>query len=361
MSNFYVACDLGVESGRVMLGTLDKNKLAISEVHRFQNLPIDEKGSLQWNIPQLYQETLSGLSEISKYDEPVDSISCHSWAADYLLFGLDGTLITPAYHHRDRRTEAGMKAVFSKVPWETIYNETGVQKKPGNTLYQLGAEKSRRLRRASHLMLVADGFNYLLAGVPRAEMSLASTTQLYNPVTKTWSDQLLNALGLRRKLFPQVVPAGAKLGPLRPEIVKQTGWEDARVVASCSHETAAALAGLPIHHGEHWAYLRLGPSTTMGTQLAGPIINDVGRDLNFTNESGYGGSVRFYKQTVGLRILEECQRSWKEKDREVDNDLLTHLALAETPFESLINLADARFLAPGDMPQKIQAFCKETH
>src|SRR6185295_16082302 len=166
-SNFYVACDLGTESGRVMLGSLHRGKLTMSEARRFQTLTIKENDSLQWNIPQLYQETLAGLRSVGAYEEPVDGISCNSWAADYLLFEPDGSLITPTFHHHDPRTETGMKHVYSKIPWETIYSETGVQQTPLNTLFQLGAEKSRRLSRASQLMPVADGFNFLLGGVPR--------------------------------------------------------------------------------------------------------------------------------------------------------------------------------------------------
>jgi len=253
-----------------------------------------------------------------------------------------------------------MQKVLSRVPKEAIYQETGVCPTPANTLFQLAAEKSRRLHRAQHLLPVADAFNYLLAGVPRFEMSQASTTQLYNPVSKTWSDRLLHALDLSPKLFPPLVPAGTELGPLLPEIAKTTGLEDAQVIASCSHETAAALAGLPIGPGESWAYLHLGSWTVMGTELAQPIITDASRELNFTNEMGYGGSVRFSKQTVGLWILDECRRYWKERDREIDDGLLSHLAGSSPPFESLINPADLRFLAPGDMPLKIQAFCRET-
>ena len=361
MSKYYVACDLGAESGRVMLGTLNQGALTMSEVRRFQNVPIKEKDSLQWNIPQLYEEILAGLRAIGTYEEAVDSISCDSWAADYLLFEGDSSLITPTYHYCDPRTSEGMQKVLSIVPKETLYRETGVYPMPANTLFQLGAEKSRRLSRARHLLPVADAFNYLLAGVPRLEKSMASTTQLYNPVTQTWSDRLLNALEVPSKLLPPLVPAGTELGVLRPEIAKVSGLEDARVVASCSHETAAALAGLPIGPGESWAYLRLGSWATMGAEIAQPIITDASRELNFTNETGYGGAIRFSKQTVGLWILEECRRFWKERDREIDDTLLTHLAGSAPPFDSLINPADPRFLTPGDMPLKIQAFCRETH
>jgi rhamnulokinase len=360
MSNYYVACDFGVETGRVMLGTLDKQKLTISEVRRFQNLPIQEKGSIHWNIPELYQETMAGLTELSRYDEPIDSISCDSWAADYLLFESDGSLITPAYHHGDPRNETAMKQVFSKVAWETIYAETGVQKLAANTLYQLSAEKSRRLKR-SQLMPIADAFNYLLTGVPRIELSLASTTQLYNPVTKAWSDELLHALRLPPELFPPLVTAGTKLGALRPDIAQATGLQDVRVVTSCSHEIAAALAGLPTKPGDDWAFLRLGRSSIIGTEVADPIITEVSRELNYTNALGYAGAVRFSKQIAGLSILEECRAFWQESDKDVDNDMLTHLAICSEPFESLINPADPRFLTPGDMPLKIQAFCKETN
>jgi rhamnulokinase len=361
MSKFYVACDLGAKSGRVMLGTLNQGSLTLSEVRRFQNLPIKEKDSLQWNIPQLYQETLDGLRAVGTYEEAVESISCDSWAADYLLFEADNSLITPAYHFRDPRTKEGMQKVLSIVPREALYQETGVCPLPSHTLFQLGAERPRRLHRASHLLPVADAFNYLLAGVPRFERSMASPTQLYNPITQTWSNRLLDALQVPPKLMPPLVPAGTELGALRPEIAKTTGLEDARVVASCSHETAAALVGLPLRPGENWAYLRLGSRISLGTEIAHPIITDASREGSFTNETGFGGSIRFSKQTVGLWILEECRRYWKERDREIDDTLLTHLAGSAPPFDSLINPADPRFHTPGDMPLKIQAFCRETN
>lgn len=361
MDNHYVACDLGAESGCVVFGTLHNNdELWINEAHRFKNAPVKEGDSLQWNISHLYHETLEGLRAVGGYEENISSVSCNSWASDYLLFGSDGSLITPTYHHGDRRSEDGMKKVFSKVPWETVYGETGVQQVPANTLCQLGAEKWLRLRRASHLMPVADAFNFLLAGVPRVELSLASTTQLYNPVTKAWSDTLLSAVGVPAKLMPPLVHAGTRIGYVRPEIGQQTGLTDVSVVASCSHEIAAALVALPVRAGESWAYLQPGSVAAIGTELPVPLINEASRNLNFTNEAGYGGVVHLSKPAAGLWILDECLRYWKEKEREMDIDLLMHLVGSATAFECLIDPNDARFLQPGDMPLKIQAYCKET-
>ena len=362
MNNLYVACDLGAEIGRVMMGTLHDGKLMVSEVRRFQNVPVKEKKSVHWNIPPLYQEVLVGLREIGTYEETIHSISCHSWGSDYLLFEDDGSLNQPVYHGSDPRGEEGLKEVLSKVPWETLYGETGVQKLPSNTICQLAAEKSRRLKKAQ-LLTIADGFNYLLSGVPRTEMSLASTTQLYNPATRDWSEKLIAALKLPPKLLPPIVPAGTKLGGLRPEVLKETKLEDTgiEVIASCSHELAAALVGLPVSRGENTLYLRSGSSALMGTELLGPIISDESRDMNFTHSAAFGGSVYFQKHVVGLRILEDCKRFWKEKDRDMDDELLKHLATACPPFESLINPDDPRFATPEDMPLKIQAFCKETN
>src|SRR5882762_1381709 len=123
MSTYYVACDLGAESGRVSVGSLIKGKLLVSELHRFPNVPVREKDSLYWDIPQLYQEMVEGLRKVAVREDPIASVSCDSWAVDYLLFDSDGSLIAPTYHYRDPRSQAGMKEVLSKLTWETIYSE----------------------------------------------------------------------------------------------------------------------------------------------------------------------------------------------------------------------------------------------
>jgi rhamnulokinase len=343
-----------------MVGTLHKGNLMVSETHRFENVPVQANDSLEWNIGQIYQELVDGFRGIGKQEEPVHGISCTSWGADYLLFESNGSLLTPAFHHRDPRTESVFKKVLSKVPWENVYAETGWQKLPGNTLFQIAAE-SRRVKRASRLLSVADGFNYLFSGAARTEESQASATQLFNPVTKAWSEPLLKAIQLSPKLLAEVVPAGTKLGELRADLAAETGLSDAQVIASCSHEIASALIGLPIEEGEGWGFLWPGQWTRIGSVLEAPFINDVSRELGFSNQLGYGGSVPLYKETMGFWIFEECKRFWSEADRALDSEVLMHLAVSAPPFEALIDPSDARFSTPGDMPLKIQAFCKETN
>lgn len=360
MSRLFVACDLGEERGRVLLGTLHKERLTVSEIHRFENVPSVEKDAVLWDVAQLYQETLGGLREIGEYNEPVDSISCSSWAADYLLFHSDASFIPPTYHYDAARTVAGRKEVLSKVSWETIYDETGVRNSSQSTLFQLGIEKGRRLKRADYLMPVADGFNFLLSGVPGVELSSASATQLYNPATKYWSGRLLAALKVPAKIFPQVIGAATKLRPMRPELVKATRLEGAQVVASCSNDLAAALVALPVQSGEQWAFLRVGRKTVIGAGLRETIIMDESRAANLSHTLGYGGAVYCHTETVGLRLLEECRRYYAETDSALDASSLAHLAATAEPLESLINLADPRFAQPGDVVAKVQACCRET-
>src|SRR4030095_14710045 len=253
-----------------------------------------------------------------------------------------------------------MDLVLAKMPAEDLYAETGVQPTPISTLYQLTAEKGRRLSKARHLLPVADGFNFLFAGAPRIEKSMASRTQLYNPQTRAWSDRLLSMFSVPRELFPKLVDAGTVLGPLQQKIALDTRLEDARVVASCSNELAAALAGLPVEKGENWGYLRSGNWNTVGTEIDEPIISEQTRGLKYTNEIGYGGRVNFHQNVVGLWVLQECQRVWDKEGRGLEGDMLGHLAGSVTPFECLIDLRDPRFSSPGDMPQKVQNFCRET-
>ena len=360
MTTRYLACDIGAESGRLMLGTLDVGKLRIEEIHRFSNTPMHVNGSLHWDVPQLFHELKAGLAKAAQLKLPLASFGCDTWGVDYLLFDARGELMPPAFHYRDPRSQRGVEAAYRKTDWPTIFGETGIQFMPFNSLFQLAAEDPGRLDRAHQVLLVADGFNYLLTGIAKAEESLASTSQLYNPRTRSWSDRLIQALDFPRRLFPAIVPSGTRLGPLRPEIAQETGLHGLEVIATCSHDTAAAVAAVPGTTSTHWAYLSSGTWSLLGVQLPVPIINDTCRELNFTNEIGFGGSVRLLKNIVGLWVVQECRRAWAISGQEFDYATLTKLAGEAAPLVSLIDLTDPRFVSPGDMPKKIADYCSES-
>ncbi|MDH7501693.1 MAG: rhamnulokinase family protein [Verrucomicrobiota bacterium] len=358
MTTRYLACDLGAESGRLILGTLENGKLQLEELHRFPNGPVQSGDSLHWDIPKLFDQVRDGLRIASKRQLPIASISTDSWGVDYLLYDDQGKLIEPTFHYRDSRCPVGVKNAFAKIPWEEIFAETGLQFLQFNTIFQLAAETPERLAQARLILGIGDGFNHWLSGVARFEESLASTTQLYNPRTRDWSPKLLSALGLPPSIFPKIVPSGTRLGPLRTDLAKETGLNGVEVVASCSHDTGAAVAAVPAE-GHDWAYLSSGTWSLMGVELASPIINDACLSLNFTNEIGFAGSVRFLKNIIGLWLVQECRREWARQGTEYDYSTLTNLAAKAEPFVSLINPADPRFISPGDMPGKIAAFCRE--
>jgi sugar (pentulose or hexulose) kinase len=249
---------------------------------------------------------------------------------------------------------------LTDVSWASLYDETGVHNTTNSTLFQLAVEKSKRVKRADHLMPIADGFNFLLSGMPCVEKSSASATQLFNPATGNWSELLLNALRVPPKILPAIVPAGTALKPLRAEIGKATKLEEPHIVASCSHELAATVAGLPVEADESYAFLRLGEKSLIGVEHPETIRNELARQMGWSNLIGYGNQNLLHKQVAGLWILDECRRHWAGADNGYDDGVVTHLAASAPPLESFINLDDPRFAEPGDMPLKIRGYCKES-
>lgn len=361
MATRYLACDLGAESGRLMLASLADGRLTLEEVHRFPNRVIQTgDGSLHWDIPALFEQVKVGLKKAAALEVEIAGFSVDSWGVDYALFDAEGRLLSPTFCYRDPRTERGVRNAYEKTDWETIFAETGIQYMPLNTLFQLMAESPERLASARTLLGVGDGFHFLLSGRRVIEESMASTFQLYNPKTRDWSDKLIETLGLPREIFPPIVPSGAKLGPMLPEIVEESGLRGVEVVATCSHDTGTAVAAVPATDGGSWAYISSGTWSLMGVELDAPIVTDACRDLNFTNEIGYGGTVRLLKNIIGLWLVQECRREWERRGTVYDYAELTRLAGEAQPLVALIDPSDPRFVAPGNMPGRIAEFCRET-
>lgn len=359
MRTHYLACDLGAESGRLMLGTLADGRIALEELHRFPNSPVQSGAALHWNIDALFAELKTGLQHAAARRLPIASISTDSWGVDYVLYDKHGAILPPVWHYRDARTALGVERIRAKTDWTTIYEETGIQFMPLNTIYQLATEPPERLAAAEQLLLIGDAFNFYCSGVAHNEVSLASTTQLYNPRTQAWSTPLLAAVGLRQEQFAPVVESGSRLGRLKTELAAEAGLPQIEVIASCSHDTGAAVAAVPAA-SEHWAYLSSGTWSLMGVEWPHPIITEQGRDLNFTNEIGFGRTARILKNIIGLWLVQECRRAWAQRGQEYDYVQLTDMAAEAKPFVSLINPADPRCVRPGDMPERIAAFCRET-
>lgn len=342
-----------------MLGTLSQGRLSLEELHRFPNVSKREGDSRYWNLPRLFDGILEGFRVAANRDETIRSVSCDSWGLDCVLLDAEGELMEPTFHYRDPRTAEGVRRVFERLPWEEVFAETGIQFMPINALYHLAMETPDRLAAARTIITLGDAFNYFLCGVARSEISLASTTQLYDPVRRVWSEKVLAAVGLTPDRFPQLVESGTRLGALKTDLAREIGLPEIDVVACCTHDTGSAVAAVPAE-GSDWAYLSSGTWSLMGIEIDQPLITDACREMNFTNEIGHGGTVRLLKNIIGLWLVQECRRSWMALGETHDYDELSKLASEAEPFRSLINPDDARFLAPENMPAGIASFCRET-
>ena len=231
MPTHYLACDLGADSGRLILGTLEDGKIALEELHRFPTGATKVAGALHWEFDRLLNELKTGLKQAGARKLPIASISTDSWGVDYVLYDERGLPLSPVWCYRDSRTAQGVEIVKEKLEWPIIFAETGIQFMALNTIYQIATEPPARLARAKHILLIGDAFNFFCSGVARNEVSLASTTQLYNPTHKRWSKKLFAALGLREDLFAPICPGGTRLGPLKKNLATETGLPQIEVIA----------------------------------------------------------------------------------------------------------------------------------
>ncbi len=364
----YLAIDLGAESGRVMLGTLWEGRLTLEELHRFANGAVVVNGSRRWDLLHLYAEIVEGLRKAGSRNLPIHSLSTDSWGVDYAFMKEGEPFLSAPYQYRDERTDGSYERL-GEVTRTEIFAATGIQFMTLNTLCQLHTDLLQRpklLHFAETFLLVADLINHLLGGDPVAEASLASTTQLYDPTRHDWARPLIARLGLPEAIFPKIVPSGTIIGTLTRELQSETLLGPIKVIATCSHDTGAAVAAVPATHEEGWAYLSSGTWSLLGVESRTPILTEEARQLNFTNEVGTGGTIRLLKNITGLWILQECMRFGRGSGHDYTYTDLVNLALEAPALTALINPADARFLrsggttASGGMPARISEYCQET-
>ena len=360
MTSRYLAIDLGAETGRVMLGTLESGRVSLKELSRFSNEPLRDGDGIYWNIPALIEGVRNGLVKAGALGHPITSVSADAWGVDYVLIDNKGEIMEPVFHYRHPRTIDGEKKALVKVDWPTLFDESGVQYMLLNTSIQLCSEVPDRLGMANTILTIADAFNYILSGVAKIEVSMASTTQLYNPRLNCWSDRLIKDLGLPRSMFPEVVSPATTLGPLKPDFSQCSGLNNINVVSSLSHDTACAVAACPTDR-TRWAYISSGTWSLIGLELSEPILTDDCRKLNFTNEIGFGNSTRLLKNIIGLWLVQECRRSWANQGNQYSYEQLTEMAINSKSHQSVLNPLDPRFIAPDNMPKLISEICNETN
>lgn len=340
-----------------MLGHVGPNELSVRPVARFPNGPVQLDDGLHWNIDGLYGHVLDGLAAAAYEDPEICSIGVDSWAVDYGLLDGDGQLLADPVHYREARTGSAMRRADSLVPADELYRMTGVQQLPFNTAYQLMTDSDRgALASATAMLMIPDLLTYWLTGEIGAEVTNASTTQLYDVRSGAWAFGLISRLGLPSGLFPSLRQAGADIGALLPAVQEHTGlYGGVRVTAVGSHDTASAVVGVPAT-GASFAYISCGTWSLVGVELDQPVLSEASRKANFTNESGIDGTIRYLRNVMGLWLLQQCLQTWQSRGQQVGLPALLKRA-AELPLASVVDADDELFLPFGDMPARIAKAC----
>jgi rhamnulokinase len=356
-SHSYIAIDIGAESGRTMVATLDGDKLILNEVHRFGNVPVRLLDGLHWDVLHLWGEIKAGIAAAVKSGAWPAGIGLDTWGVDFALLDQNGNLIEAPYHYRDARTDGMLDEAFRRVPREEIFAQTGIQFMQINTLYQLLSmviAQDPRLEAANTFLTIPDLFNYWLSGKITCEFTNATTTQCFNPVTRSWAFPLLEAFGIPARLFPSICEPGTVLGSLLPGVATRTSAGSIPVIAPACHDTGSAVVAVPAEN-EDFAWLSSGTWSILGAEVREPVLSEKVLAYDFTNEGGAFDTWRLSKNIMGLWLVQECKREW-----DLPYDVLTSLAAQAKHFLAVIDVDSNIFLHSGNMPEKIRRYCSET-
>jgi sugar (pentulose or hexulose) kinase len=356
-----LALDLGASGGKILLGSFDGKKIAIEEIHRFQNGPVLREGHLTWAVDLIYGQLQEGLTIAAHHE--FASFGVDSFCNDYVLLDTNGEMIPPVYMYRDHRTEGIQPTIDKILSPDELYNRTGNQQARFNALVQLVSEtrgEDRRLDHAQNLLFLSDYLHFRLCGIKAAEYTTASVSQVFNREEHRWDPVILNAFHLPKTIFPEITPSSTRLGLASRAILDKTGTTPFDICTVGQHDTASAVAAVPAME-EHFAYISSGTWSLMGIETDEMITSDVSFQKNLANEGGLGGKNRFLKNIMGLWILQQCRHQWKDSGISLTYEEIENAAAQAIPFRSIIDPDDSAFFQPGNMIGKIQSMCRETN
>lgn len=363
----YLAIDLGAESGRVIVGILENDRLRLEEMHRFLHESVWLPTGLHWNITDIWREIVVGLQRAATWAKAnrveLVSVGVDTWGVDWALVDKSGELVGLPHAYRDPRNVPAYEEVLAKLGADRIYQTTGIQFMPLNTLYSLYAHQKAdagALAMADALVFIPDLLHYWLSGERAIEATIASTSQMIACHTGEWAHDMLGELGLPTNILGSITPPASVLGKLRPKIAEETGLSpDLKVVAPASHDTGSAVAAVPGETGNspatipRWCYLSSGTWSLLGAELTAPCVTAEAQAASFTNELGINNTFRFLKNIAGLWLVQECRRDLARRGTELDYVTLTRFAEEVRPLQTIVHPGYTPFQTPGNMLQKM--------
>ena len=360
----FLAFDLGAESGRAIVGTLQEGRLSLREIYRFPTGGTRVCGHLFWNVLGFYTHILEGLKQyVFMHGSELDGIGVDTWGVDFGLLDSRGILLANPYHYRDNRNAGTEEIIREKIGDRRLYELTGIQLMSINTVNQLVSmvrDGDPALAAARNILFMGDLLHYFLTGKKMVEYTMATISQLFNPVTGEWEKEIFRALGIPMGLATDVIRAGDVIGPLVEEISQEVGLGPVAVIAPAVHDTAGAAVAVPTESEEGSAFLSSGTWSIVGLELNRPIINEKSFNLNISNSGGALNKTLYLKNVMGLWIIQGCKRIWNKKDPHLDYGQIANLAGRARPFAAFIDPDDPIFLNPDDPVGAITGYCRKT-
>ena len=356
-----LAFDMGASNGRAILGQFDGERIALKELHRFENNYVPARGILYWDTLNMVFHMRQAL-RMFRRTEPgkLASFGVDTWGVDFGLLDRNGNLLGNPRSYRDMMN-VDMENTNKLLPFERLFGRTGIANLCFNTIYQLHRrrrEDDTALANAETLLLMPDLLGYFLSGEMVSEYTNVTTTMLFNPTNKDWDWVTIEDLGIPRRIFTRIDRAGQLRGKLLPEVAEDAGINQAAYAAVGSHDTASAVAAIP---GEgNFAFCSSGTWSLFGVETDQAILTDQIRDAGFSNEGTVQGGFRPLKNIMGLWLIQECRRDWAAEGHSYSWDDIVAMAEPEQPFRSIIDPDSPEFFSAGGMEDKIRNFCVRT-
>ena len=335
---YYLAIDIGASSGRHIVGWKEDGTLKSKEVYRFSNGNKTENGHLIWDIATLVKEVKTGIDAAVACFGEIKSLSIDTWGVDYVLLRGDAEVL-PCYAYRDERTQAVIQKVHDIIPFSELYQRTGIQFQPFNTIYQLYADKQAgRLEGVTDFLMMPEYLLWKLCGAKAKEYTNGTTTGMVNVQTGEFDLSIVDSLGLPRELFPKLRQPGAVIGE----------YQGIHCVLCATHDTASAVEGIPMEENE--PYISSGTWSLLGIKTSKPITDKASRLANWSNEGGVSYN-RYQKNIMGMWLVNQLR---KELCPEKPFPEIVKEA-EESGFEEAIDANAPEFLAPENMKAAFDA------
>ena len=357
-----LAIDLGASSGRGIVGSFNGETLTLKENHRFSNDPVIVCGRMHWDILRIFHEIKQSITKTVLEKDQIRSIGIDTWGVDYALLDNNGRMLANPVHYRDTRTDGVVSYIDRFLSQSELYENTGIQCLNFNTIFQLACDlrdAPDTVAQASRVLNIPDLLNYFLTGNMANEYTILSTGALLDAKKRDYAWEMIDKIGIPRRLFGDIVQPGTVIGKLLPQIQEETGKLDADVLTVASHDTASAVIAVPTQE-KNFLFISSGTWSLMGTELQEPRINAEVAKYNFANEGGACRTIRFLKNIMGLWLIQESRRQWRREGKEYSFAQLEAFARECKPLQCFINPDDASFATPGNLPERIREYCRRT-